>query len=73
MPETTWSAEWPTEPGIYWFHGYRFNSRERPPEMYLVRVTRGRDCLVCVSEGSFIFKREAEGVWTSAIVPDPPS
>jgi len=84
MPETIWSEERPTEPGIYWFFGYRSRIRteERQPEMWMVRVRMGRNCVFYtfdfdaggrVCEGRFLYEEEgADGVWTPAVVPNPP-
>ena len=69
---TIWTTEWPTQEGLYWFYGYRFCYREQPPNLWLVRVRTGNNCVVYASEGAFIFIQEAEGVWAPVIIPDVP-
>ena len=69
-----WTIEWPTEPGNYWFYGYRFRSRTSPPELNLVKARGVRNGVALIVEGSFMFREEgAYGVWIKANLPDLPS
>lgn len=72
-----WTTEWPTSPGIYWFYGDLFGRKNRRDDlriqMHLVRCHQGANGLVFVSDiNSFVFKSEAVGVWTTAVLPDVP-
>lgn len=82
--EITWSEEWPTEPGDYWFYGWTWldNTMERngPPKYHHVQVhvTAG-GARVYIARGNFMYKsnlvRNYErhvGVWTPVTFPEPP-
>ena len=80
MTERVWTTEWPTEPGDYWFYGWRskFGFENRLSiRMALVRAlfagqTSVRS-LIFVCEGGFMFEREGgRGKWASAELPEPP-
>lgn len=78
MAETTqqiWTKEWPQEPGFYWLYGYASEfekNRMFDKELYIVSARRGGIGMFYVCRGSFIYKREAEGVFTPAVVPEIP-
>jgi len=67
----TWVKEWPIEPGYYWFHGVISTSSSKPKKTYLAKVCQGYNSILHMTEDSFLFEGEAEGVWTPAIVPTP--
>lgn len=73
-----WTKEWPSEPGKYWFYGYRYGrvsvGREQKKVMCLVGVNKnGSGGLMYVAEGSFMYKNETEcSLFTPAILPKPP-
>jgi len=71
-----WTHKWPTEPGMYWFYGFCWRKmRDEPeePEMYLVKVRKISNGLMCITDGHFIYKAEgAEGMWLKAELPEPP-
>jgi hypothetical protein len=78
----TWTENWPTEPGWYWFYGFRFsfecnwpNAMERiaKPELHVVQVIKGNNCTVYVCSGAFLYKDEgARGVWQRVLEPELP-
>ena len=75
--EEEWAKEWPTEPGYYWFYGWRFKAwggtRSRPPELHFVRARRTANSIALVTNGHFLYKAEGgEGLWMPARVPEPP-
>ncbi len=59
-----WTTEFPTEPGTYWFYGYRYGKtscgREAKPEMMLVMANEVSNGLMVTAEGQFMFEREIE-------------
>lgn len=74
-----WILEWPTDPGRYWFYGWRstFGLRNSKPRMHMVEVrTAGgpdRRFTMYVCDGGFIHQSEGGyGLWLSAVVPDSP-
>ncbi len=72
----TWTTEWPTERGDYWFYGWCWKSQKDNPEMHLVQVRQGggdKPFPIYVTNGHFVFQGEgAEGKWLEANVPEPP-
>lgn len=68
--EPVWSKTWPTEEGKYWFYGRLF--KDDKPEMALVDVWKTSNGFAYVTRGMFLYKQETAGMWTSAIVPEPP-
>lgn len=75
MQNDTWTSEWPTEPGNYWFHGWLHKCNySSKPKTYLVKAAKlgNSTNLVLVTEGSFIYKHDgAKGLWLPAEVPEP--
>ena len=74
--DRSWTKDWPTEPGYYWFYGWCFRERHRSPETHLVEVWRTATPGVVsyVTEGHFLYKEEgADGYWMPARVPEPPA
>ena len=73
-PDIAWTTEWPTEPGWYWFFGFRFKSRDRPPELATVRVHKTMKGVARVGGASFMYRGEGDhGVWAKLDTPEPPS
>lgn len=78
VEQASWSKDWPTESGFYWFYGWCFRAwggkRERPPKMHFVRVRRIANGIALITDGHFLYKEEgAEGCWTPARLPEPPT
>lgn len=70
-----WSSEWPTEPGRYWFYGWRstFAKNNSKPSLMMVNVRQVANSLMFITDGVFLYKGEgAEGVFCSAIAPSLP-
>ena len=70
-----WSKEWPTDSGEYWFYGYLSAFARRMDsgrDLCLVKVRQARNATVYVTEGCFLFKGDAFGMWAKADVPPPP-
>lgn len=72
--QVAWTTEWPVEPGRYWFYGFRFKDRDRPPEFITVRVHKGMNSVMYVAGASFMYRGEGDyGVWAKLDTPEPPS
>jgi hypothetical protein len=73
---TTWTKEWPTKPGHYWFYGYRFGNDDGKEEkkFYLVEVWLcGKKDLAHVGNGHFWYVSEGhDGLWQPVKFPIPP-
>jgi hypothetical protein len=69
----TWSAQWPKEPGAYWFFGKRFKQDIMKLRLVWVRTCMGGR-LAYVCDGNFVYDSEgAEGSFLPAELPDLPS
>ncbi len=73
---TTWTKEWPTERGWYWFYGQ--TSRilwDMEPRYVPVRVFKdGTGKPVYAGGGQFLYKAEGmRGLWTPMVMPTPPT
>jgi len=59
-----WTTEFPTEPGTYWFYGYRYGKvscgHTCDPELMLVEVWEISNGLMYVASGQHMFKSEVE-------------
>lgn len=59
-----WTTEFPKEPGLYWFYGYRWGrisvGRPAKPELVLVRVQEISNGFMYVANGAFMFPKETE-------------
>ncbi len=63
----TWSMEWPTRTGKYWFYGWCWKSAAGNPEMHLVDVYANNTGVSYVTGGHFLYKSEgAYGRWTKS-------
>jgi hypothetical protein len=81
LPEpqpTVWTDEWPTDPGRYWFYGWRSSfsfDDGRKPELFACKAMQsanGRMTIIC--EGAFLYREEgAEGYFLPCLTPEPPS
>jgi len=64
MNQPEWTRDWPTEPGLYWFYGFRYGhisvGIEKERELLLVRVNKTQTGVMCVAEGHFMYKSEPE-------------
>lgn len=68
----TWSSEWPTKKGTYWFYGRRFRGDNM--DTYVIKVGQSSNKVwMYFSEACFIHEQEgAKGFWAPAILPVPP-
>ncbi len=63
----TWTTDWPTEPGWYWFYGWAFGLVEdHPPKLHAVNVAAGNsDDVMRIIDGNFMWKTEGhQGIFT---------
>lgn len=65
----TWTKEWPTEPGRYWFYGPRF-TRDNPDFRH-VEVSQGWGSILYRCEGNHM-NSSYVGVWQRIVMPEPP-
>jgi len=73
----SWQDEWPTEPGMYWFYGWRslFAVTNSLPNLFFVKVlgTSKPGSMVYIEGGSFLFKGEGGyGKWLRVEPPELP-
>lgn len=72
----SWTPEWPTKPGSYWFYGYRFCRFDEAdkPELCFVQVRMsGNKKPMYVTHGHFMYKEGgASGLWQKAVLPELP-
>ena len=59
-----WIKEFPTEPGSYWFYGYRYGKiscgHDCEPELIFVEVSKISNGFMYVANSQFIFESEVE-------------
>jgi hypothetical protein len=57
-----WTREFPKEEGYYWFYGKRYGvsslSKDKPPELMLVKVNKIRNGFSYVADGQFMYRTE---------------
>lgn len=59
-------VDWPTEPGFWWFYGYRYGKFDgngevcAKPELVLCRVDKIINGLMVTGDGQFFFESELE-------------
>lgn len=72
-PTPSWSPEWPTEPGWYWFYGKRFRSSDKD-ELHPVQVygTASPDVKCYAAGSAFIYEESATGLWLPLETPELP-
>lgn len=62
--DESWLTSWPEEPGHYWFHGWEYgDDGKTAPRTFLVEVPRFGKKPIYITEGDFIYKHQACGVW----------
>ena len=67
--EAEWSAEWPIEPGWYWFYGKRSSFADKR-DLFPVQVRQATNAMVYIASGAFLYAGEgARGVWAPMLVP----
>ena len=75
----SWTKGLPTEPGDYWFYGYRYGKvscgNEASPKFMRMRVTMTvNNYLMYVTEGQFLYESEVEEPWHMPLeYPIPPN
>lgn len=82
-----WTGAWPETAGWYWFYGYPFGGDDQTlpadlmsvegARLHHVHVTRGVDgvysaWLTWGQTSSVLDREHSKGVWTPAIMPEPP-
>ena len=59
-----WTTEFPTEPGTYWFYGYRYGKiscgTANEPELVSVEVFKIANGMMCKADGQMMFESEVE-------------
>ena len=71
--DVEWITEWPKEEGVYWFYGYCFRDRNRPPELHYVEINKISNGWMIVTNGHFMYKSEGGfGLWKKANLPELP-
>lgn len=60
----SWSQEFPTKEGLYWFYGYRYGmvscGRREEPEFMLLEVFKVKNGVMYKADGQFMYKQEVE-------------
>jgi hypothetical protein len=66
---------WPTEPGYYWFYGWKFGQFDKNPKYHSVEaVLDGGGKLMVVGDGHFWHKEHGMcGLFAHAEQPEPPT
>lgn len=72
-----WTRDWPTEPGSYWFYGYRYGrvscGYEKDRELCSVVVKKISNGVMLIESGSFMHREEPEDYFfKKAVSPDLP-
>lgn len=72
--DLTWTTEWPTEPGFYWFYGWPYRDREREPEWCFVRVSQiANKKPMYATNGHVMYKSDGgTGKWLPVVLPEAP-
>lgn len=67
-----WSKDWPTEPGYYWFYGWRISS-DYNPRLHFAKVYQAVSGLIVAVGGCSISREDgADGYWMPVRVPEAP-
>jgi hypothetical protein len=75
----TWTKEWPTKPGWYWFYGWPYGRVELfdegiEPELNVVNVWKVANGLAYIRNGNFWYKEDKPvGLFCPMDVPELPS
>lgn len=68
-----WTTQWPTEPGDYWFYGYRYQrdilDTDRKPALILIEVIKVRNSIATIGNGEFMFENETVHAHFSPFTP----
>lgn len=68
-----WTTKFPTEPGLYWFYGYRYGKiscgSECDPELMLAQVITISDGTMVIANGQFVQEKEVEQAHFMKCVP----
>lgn len=69
-----WSKVFPTEPGLYWFWGYRYGKKAGDdPELTLLLVTPCANGMLSIADAQFMWESEVEEAFFMPVdVPDLP-
>jgi hypothetical protein len=69
-----WNEEYPREVGEFWFFGDPFTTREedKKSDFHLVKVKRGSNGFIYITEGSFMFPKSCNGIWQRVRFPEKP-
>ena len=72
--EFSWSEDWPTEPGYYWFYGWTHGYwRGDPARLHFVEIHKLPLELMFFTDGKLFRNADgAEGFWMPAGVPEAP-
>lgn len=73
--EPRWSAEWPTEPGWYWFYGARsaYAAKNGQVELRPCAVRKSANGVLYVMDGAFMYRAEGgAGLWSPIAEPAKP-
>ena len=77
----TWTTEWPTAPGWYWFYGWAYGKivvgEPEPPRLEAAQVHMAgpfsKRFLMTIRSGAFMYKSEgAIGMWCPMMMPELP-
>ena len=73
-----WATTWPTEPGRYWFYGYRYGyvscGCPEDPVLMSVEVWKAANGVAYVAEGQFMYPKETkEAHFIKAAIPEFPT
>lgn len=71
----SWSPEWPTKPGWYWFWGWPSREAKRLGQDKRLMSTDVRTCatgLMSTSSGRFLFEGDTDGLWLPLETPELP-
>jgi len=68
--EIEWSRDWPQTAGWYWFYGWPYGrSGQSPAELVMVKVVQIQVGHAYIADGHFIWRSDAIGRFTPAVVP----
>lgn len=71
MPNS-WTDQWPTEPGYYWYYGTRDTRFDTSPSLGVCEVRRISNGFAYILDGHFLFECEGKGRFLSMPEPELP-